>query len=42
MCVAADATNTASNSVVGLAAILHRLDLPADMTDERNIDILQH
>jgi hypothetical protein len=36
-----DAAITVRNHVVGLAAILHRLHLSADMTDKNGGDILQ-
>jgi hypothetical protein len=38
---AAVAAFTVCNRVVGMAAILHRLHLSADMTDKKGRDILQ-
>jgi hypothetical protein len=38
---AADTAITVVKRVVGLAAILHRLHLSADMTDKKGRDILQ-
>jgi len=39
--LSSDAADAASNRALGLAAIHHRLDLSADMTDKKSRDILQ-